>query len=382
MCKRRLLFVLFTNIRLGYGTENSLYQYLSSFPRDTFEITVLQSDYAPVENISSELLDELRDVNFVTIKPYFVKFNKFAIHGKVGMVLKDVLTPIYFKLMKILLSKIIKKIGHFDCIYLFENNHQYLFNRKDSVVIGSTHCWVPQRNSIVSRINNALIANGFMWRNIKAFHLLPGQSWFSSQIPARSHFTISNGVNLDSFRPIPSANNRIKILYNSRLEPCKGIDTLLDCLKEFDDLKKFEFLIIGTGSSDQRVMELKLPNVQFLGRVGEDKLHKYYGEADLFVAPTTCDTFSLVVAQALSSGTPCVVGKELRGTYDEFEKMGFVKYINQDALELKNALMSFVEDLDILKEKIPLARKIAEESLNWREISIELEKNMVQLLKY
>ena len=379
MVKLKLLFVLFTNIKLGYGTETALLQYLRYFPRDKFEITVLQSEYAPVENITNEILEELEDVNFLTIKSYFIKFNRFVLNGKVGMILKEILTPFYFKMMKFLLKNTIKQNGNFDCVYLFENNHQYLFDKKDSIIIGSTHCWAPHSNSIISRINTTLIANGLMWRNIKAFHLLPGQSWFSSLIPKRESFTIANGVNLDLFMPTPSTNGRVKILYNSRLEPCKGVDTLIDSLTKFNELEDYEFIIIGAGSSEKKIQTLNLQNVKFLGGVKAEELYKYYGEADIFVAPTTCDTFSLVVAQALSAGTPCIVGKELQGTYDEFEKIGFVKYINQDPLELKDALMSFVKNLESLKEKIPLVRKVAEDYLNWSSIAKNLEKHLLEL---
>lgn len=179
--------------------------------------------------------------------------------------------------------------------------------------------------------------------------------------------------------PTPSTNGRVKILYNSRLEPCKGVDTLIDSLTKFNELEDYEFIIIGAGSSEKKIQTLNLQNVKFLGGVKAEELYKYYGEADIFVAPTTCDTFSLVVAQALSAGTPCIVGKELQGTYDEFEKIGFVKYINQDPLELKDALMSFVKNLESLKEKIPLVRKVAEDYLDWSSIAKNLEKHLLEL---
>lgn len=62
-------------------------------------------------------------------------------------------------------------------------------------------------------------------------------------------------------------------------------------------------VIVGDGPQRKDLTE-KYPNIHFLGaRFGED-LSRHYASADVFVFPSTTDTFGLVVLEAMASGLP------------------------------------------------------------------------------
>jgi glycosyltransferase involved in cell wall biosynthesis len=51
---------------------------------------------------------------------------------------------------------------------------------------------------------------------------------------------------------------------------------------------------------------MRAQRVQFLGRVDEALLARLYEEADIFVAPSTYESFGLVFTEAMSCALPCV----------------------------------------------------------------------------
>lgn len=379
MRKIRIMFVLFTSLKLGTGTENTVYNYIKNLPKDIFDITLLDADYAPFENISNEAVDKLKNsVSIVTIEPYYMKFNKSIRGGKLLIFLKEWLLPMYFMLVKIKLRNKLKNLGKFDVIYLAENSHQSLFKKNSDMIIGSLHCWVPNRNSTFGRIKLALISSGLVWRNIGAFHLFPSHAWFKDYLQSRKSFVLQNGADLDYFYPVAHTDGKVRVLYNSRLEPCKGIAVVVDFLKDTRKFDNVEFNIIGSGSYEDNVREINRPNVNFLGRTDQKTLADYFRRSDVFLAPTECDTFSLVVAQALACGTPCIVGKMLKGVFDDFEEIGYVKYINQSKAELSMALEEVISKLPELTKVREKAIEIAKEKFDWKKVSSELVTDIIR----
>ena len=83
--------------------------------------------------------------------------------------------------------------------------------------------------------------------------------------------------------------------------PQKGGKYLLDVynmLKKRDDLL---FLNIGGNSNNKNPNWLDIPYIK-----DESLMAKYYSAADLFIYPSLVESFGLVVAEALSCGTPVV----------------------------------------------------------------------------
>ncbi|MDR0358133.1 MAG: glycosyltransferase, partial [bacterium] len=112
----------------------------------------------------------------------------------------------------------------------------------------------------------------------------------------------------------------LEVLFVGRLEPRKGIDTLLECVPslagEFPELR---FTIVGddtipgpTGATYRELFECSevgrrlRDRVTFTGVVDEHELTQRYEECDIFVAPSRYESFGLILLEAMMFGKPVV----------------------------------------------------------------------------
>jgi glycosyltransferase involved in cell wall biosynthesis len=127
---------------------------------------------------------------------------------------------------------------------------------------------------------------------------------------------VLGGVDVERFAPLPDARERLPLPIAScllvtarRLEPRMGIDELLRALVHLPDA---HLVVIGKGTSELPLKRLAetlgvRARTQFLGRVSDVDLRKWYAGADVVVMPTAAyEGFGLVTAEALACGTPVV----------------------------------------------------------------------------
>jgi D-inositol-3-phosphate glycosyltransferase len=146
---------------------------------------------------------------------------------------------------------------------------------------------------------------------------------------------IPPGVDTGHFYPIPEdeAKQYIgiprddgMILFVGRIEPLKGVDTLLramSCLRVCEKEKPADLVIIG-GDPDaaleamtaemtrlqQLCKNLSLDHmVVFLGKRGQDTLPYYYSAAKVLVMPSHYESFGMVALEAMACGTPVIASQ-------------------------------------------------------------------------
>lgn len=144
---------------------------------------------------------------------------------------------------------------------------------------------------------------------------------------------IPPGVDLNLFRPVPRDEARARIgapahgtmiLFVGRIEPLKGVDTLLRaialCRQKGDLPADLCLSIIGGDPSDgahnenvemerlkRLCAELGMGDlVAFLGAKDQDSLHWYYSAAEVVVMPSHYESFGMVALEAMACGTPVV----------------------------------------------------------------------------
>ncbi len=148
---------------------------------------------------------------------------------------------------------------------------------------------------------------------------------------------IPPGVDIHHFYPIPSdeAKEAIGIsasdkvaLFVGRIEPLKGVDTLLQAMAILKkNCRLFicpQYLIIIGGDpmgeeekiSDEMARlqalsrELDLDDmVIFLGKRGQDTLPYYYSAAEVVVMPSHYESFGMVALEAMACGTPVIASR-------------------------------------------------------------------------
>ncbi len=143
---------------------------------------------------------------------------------------------------------------------------------------------------------------------------------------------ISPGVDTERFHPIPAAHARASIgscpdrriiLFVGRIEPLKGIDSLLRAVSIIIDKRPElrEALCVpiiggdlnGVRANDEmaRLHELRAElgmdeAVLFLGARDQDTLQYYDSAAEMVVMPSDYESFGMVALEAMACGTPVI----------------------------------------------------------------------------
>lgn len=134
---------------------------------------------------------------------------------------------------------------------------------------------------------------------------------------------LARGVDSQRFHPtkrserwrqsIGIAPERPVILFCARIVWEKGLRTLVDALQLVERHgPAHEVLIVGDGAQ-LKWLKKALPSAHFTGFLEDEALATAYASADIFLYPSTTDTFGNVTLEALASGLP-VVGARAPGT--------------------------------------------------------------------
>jgi len=160
------------------------------------------------------------------------------------------------------------------------------------------------------------------------------------------HHHFSPALRSESLRERAEAQNRPLLLYVGRIAKQKNLDDLadaVDLLRERLGPDAFRLAIVGEGPYTSELKQ-RMPHAHFAGYVRNSALSRWYASADLFVFPSTTETFGNVVLEAFASGVP-VVGADACGTKDLVEHgvNGLLARPN-DPADLAHHVASLLED--------------------------------------
>jgi D-inositol-3-phosphate glycosyltransferase len=146
---------------------------------------------------------------------------------------------------------------------------------------------------------------------------------------------IPPGVDVGHFYPIPVdearqfiglAPDARMILFVGRIEPLKGLDTLIKavaCLRVQDLPEPVHLAVIGGDpEAAPEEMSAEMARIQkmcdeltvgkmvaFLGKRGQDTLPYYYSAAEVVVMPSHYESFGMVALEAMACGTPVIASQ-------------------------------------------------------------------------
>jgi len=175
---------------------------------------------------------------------------------------------------------------------------------------------------------------------------------------AQFHPSKRNGF----FNKIPAADQKIKFLYIGRISKEKNLQALVDAFKHLSGTSSRVFLtIVGDGPF--------LPEMQaalagfpcfFAGYLEGEDLSAAYASSDVFVFPSTTDTFGNVVLEAQASGIPVIVTDQ-GGPAENMipEKTGIMVNGPSEA-HLYAAMKRFAEDDQLAGKMGAAARRYSE----------------------
>jgi glycosyltransferase involved in cell wall biosynthesis len=186
---------------------------------------------------------------------------------------------------------------------------------------------------------------------------------------------IPNGVDLGSFSNIQRQNHGFKsVIYVGCLRVYKGVHYLVEVLPKLE--KNVVLEIVGDGPLkpylEKRAKELNIyERVKFYKNLERLELLQKYIDADVLVLLSTHEAYSLVVAEALTAGTPCIVANAsaLSEWIDEETCFGIDFPISINALA---KLIRKVISIGKIKQKT--GKWLYTKILDWDEVVQRLEK--------
>src|SRR5438270_893877 len=162
----------------------------------------------------------------------------------------------------------------------------------------------------------------------------------------------------ESFWQDPKAKGKqVRLLYVGRISREKDLDVLAAAYRKVRDAGlPVKLFIVGHGPYSDALAE-SLPDAIFAGYLKGEKLATAYASADIFVFPSTTDTFGNVIIEAQASGLPVIVS-DLGGPKELVEHgvTGLItKARDLDALE--RAISLLVNDEGIRRKMGQRARQ-------------------------
>jgi glycosyltransferase involved in cell wall biosynthesis len=170
---------------------------------------------------------------------------------------------------------------------------------------------------------------------------------------------VPNGLNVERFEEVaPEEHDRPYLLCVGRLEEYKGVQHAIRALPE---LPEFDLLVVGSGDLRDELEQVAretgvADRVEFLGFVADERLPGLYAGASAYLLLSSFEAYGMTVAEALASGTPCVV--RTGSALDDWAANSGVAAIDRPAPE------EVAEAVQEVRERHPDATNL----LNWEAV--------------
>jgi glycosyltransferase involved in cell wall biosynthesis len=176
----------------------------------------------------------------------------------------------------------------------------------------------------------------------------------------------------------PKKRGNREMLFLSRIHPKKGVEMLLKSWRNVPGLKNWTLKIVGPSEDGYREEMKKLAenlqlgkSVSFFDQVSDEEKWDLYARASVFVLPTYSENFGIVVAEALSSGTPVLTTTTTPWNELDSRKCGWC--VGPSEAELTDILMkiSGLDEVALSNMGINGQRWILDE-FSWSQIGLKM----------
>ena len=199
----------------------------------------------------------------------------------------------------------------------------------------------------------------------------------------------SRGVDVQRFSPahrsiglrsaMGASDDTLVIGYVGRLAAEKGLRTALDAMQLVSEARpgKVAFMLVGDGPYEAQV-GARTPLPRWLpGKLSGDALSAAYASADVFMFPSTTDTFGNVLLEAMASGLP-IAAADVGPTRELVGHDRGLLVAPDNARALADALIAYVDNRALLRSHSGQAREFAE-SCTWDRVWDTLLREYLEL---
>jgi glycosyltransferase involved in cell wall biosynthesis len=185
---------------------------------------------------------------------------------------------------------------------------------------------------------------------------------------------IANGVDAERFDPCniarKSDEKSARILFVGRVSYEKGLQYLLPALSKLES--DWRFTIVGQGPYTDEIEAMSKTlgleaKIEWTGWAARERLPQLYGDADIFVFPSTDEGMPNTVLEAMASGLP-VIATRIPGVEDLIEDgRNGILVPPADTIALQHALASVLHDKARRAALGKAARHHVMEAFTWRK---------------
>lgn len=201
---------------------------------------------------------------------------------------------------------------------------------------------------------------------------------------------IPNGIHRQDFEPIedpdlfyqkfPSTRNKQLIIFLGRIDPKKGLDLLAEAMGKVHHKFPQAHLIVAGSDNIDFLSQVKqyftdagcLDKVTFTGLLTGSLKYSALAAADVYVAPSYSEGFSMSVLEGMASGLPCIITTGCNFPEAKQNGTAYVTDINSQAIAIAlEKCLSQPEDAEIMGKR---ARDFIFSNYTWDQIALKMVK--------
>lgn len=198
-------------------------------------------------------------------------------------------------------------------------------------------------------------------------------------LPHGVDFTVFNKDYYTSFLKEKEDYKTI-LLYVGRLVWEKNLQVLVEAINKLSE-KRSDFVLwmAGTGSAEE-TLKAQLKNSTFFGFCEGKKLSQLYATAELFIFPSSTETFGNVTLEAMASNTCCIVANA-RGSADLVrDGQNGLLFDPENPQELASRIESMLDD-ETRRKELSKEALITSQSYRWKDILDLQKKTYIELIE-
>ncbi len=301
----------FLTLHLNYGgLEKQTITLINELAKtEKYQITIV-SVYDLLEGKSFYDIDKSVKVEFLSnFGPHHKEFFYALKHFKVFKFLKEAYIMIKCGIYKsIVLKNYIKKLDT-DVIISSRIEFSKQIKRRDTLNLSQEHSYITTPKYIKKVKKYFKNIDGIVVMTKKARNEY--ESWLKDSNSQAKVYNISNMIERKNDDVIANFNSDT-IISVGRLEKIKDFGTLIDVFNlVHSKVPQIKLKIVGEGSQrealTEKIKELNLSEcVEITGRISSEKVKEELVKSKIFVLTSLCESFSLVLCEAMECGVPCV----------------------------------------------------------------------------
>jgi glycosyltransferase involved in cell wall biosynthesis len=199
---------------------------------------------------------------------------------------------------------------------------------------------------------------------------------------------VPNGVHKQDFETLPEpenfyskfpeTRNKTLILFLGRIDPKKGLDLLSTAFAKIHTLFPHTHLIVAGQDNIGYLSVVKdyfaqagcIDAVTFTGMLTGSLKHSALAAANIYVAPSYSEGFSMSVLEGMASGLPCVITTGCNFSEAASAQAAYVVDVNAE--ELADALTKCLQNPQQAKQMGNRARQLVFENYTWERVASQL----------